>query len=86
MRHRPRLLQPTLSVTASQPSNSSAVSSYVLPRVSGRKTNTKMRPNTQTPPYRKKGAARPSCSCRSLNVLVMMNQQRLEVRLAMVWV
>ena len=44
----------------------------------------KTRPKRQTPPYRKKGAAWPRESCRSLNVLVTTNQQRLEVRLARV--
>ena len=46
----------------------------------------KTRPRRQTLPYMKKGAARPRLVWMSRKVLVMMNQQKLEVTLAMVWV
>ena len=46
----------------------------------------KTNPNTQTPPYTKKGEKDPKLSWSVLKVLVTMNHERLEVRVASVWV
>ena len=46
----------------------------------------KTNPNTQTPPYTKKGEKEPKLSWSVLKVLVTMNHERLEVRVARVWV
>ena len=46
----------------------------------------KTNPKTQTPPYTKKGEKEPKLSWSVLKVLVTMNHERLEVRVARVWV